>query len=155
MFALVCVPPRAAGTWIVDSDADPLAGAAANCAAANAGTCTLRDAIAAAASGDTVVFGRDTTITLAGALALADDVTIDAGGLTGTVDGNQAGSVFHVPDPASRVLTFACDVGAVEAGSIADSIFAHGFDLPGRPGTRGLTAGGHLAGEWPFRPAGA
>lgn len=35
------------------------------------------------------------------------------------------------PDPASRGLNFACDIGAVEANSIFDVIFANGFD--GRP----------------------
>lgn len=34
------------------------------------------------------------------------------------------------PDPASRSLATACDIGAVEANSIPDVIFANGFELP-------------------------
>lgn len=96
LLALAPWPTRAGSAWIVDNAADPPVGTAANCAVGNANTCTLRDAIAATADGDTIAFDHDMTITLAGTLDLAGDVTIDASGFVVAVDGNQAGSVFHV-----------------------------------------------------------
>ena len=105
LLALAFTPAHAGSAWIVDTDTDPASGTAANCAIGSANTCSLRDAIAAAADGDTIGFDRDMTITLGGTLTLADDVTIDAGTFAVTIDGNQTGSVFHVNANATVTLT--------------------------------------------------
>jgi hypothetical protein len=105
LLALAFTPAHAGSAWIVDTDTDPASGTAANCAIGSANTCSLRDAIAAAADGDTIGFDRDMTITLGGTLTLGNDVTIDAGSFAVTIDGNQTGSVFHVNANATVTLT--------------------------------------------------
>lgn len=59
------------------------------------GDCSLRDAIATAASGDTILFSVEGSILLAGELVVDKNVTIN-GGHTITVSGNNASRVFKV-----------------------------------------------------------
>lgn len=88
-----------AGTVIVTSNAD----AGGSCP--DATQCTLRDAIASAASGDTVVFADDMTITLASPLTIGKDLSIDGTGHTVGVDGNHAVGVFAINDPVAVQIT--------------------------------------------------
>lgn len=91
----------------VNNISDSGSGSAANCAPANADTCTLRDALAAAASGDTVVFGvgSSQTITLVSVLTLSQDVTIDGADSPGLiVSGNDSTRVFYVNSGVTAVL---------------------------------------------------
>jgi hypothetical protein len=103
LWCAVAPPALAANVWTVNSTSDPVSGAAANCAPANVGTCTLRDALAAAATnGDTIHFsvGDSQTITLTSSttLTIAHNTMIDASGSAGlTVDGNHAVTVFTIP----------------------------------------------------------
>ncbi len=94
--ALGVTPAHAANTWTVQSSADGVA-TPANCPGPN---CRLRDAIAAAAAGDTIDFASGlsgTTITLtSGTLTLSRNVTIDGGTNGVTVSGNNAVRVFSV-----------------------------------------------------------
>lgn len=86
-----------ADTFTVNNNGDPASGISANCAPANATTCTLRDAIAAGTSGsDTISFIGDMAISLASTLTLTKSVTIDATGHAVAVDGNHAVGVFVV-----------------------------------------------------------
>ncbi len=88
-----------ASTWVVNSTGDPASGVISNCY--YGGTCTLRDAVAAAASNDTIAFnvGSNATIKLVSntTLTLANNVTIDGSGSAGlTIDGNNSVTVFTV-----------------------------------------------------------
>src|SRR3954452_15334470 len=56
----------------------------------NSGTGSLRDTLAAASLGDTLVFDQDCIITLATTLTLSQNVTIDGTGQAVTVNGNGA-----------------------------------------------------------------
>lgn len=92
------LPPSAQAapnaTITVQSAADDGTVNAANCPGAS---CRLRDAIAMAASGDTINFGGDYTITLTvGALTIDKNLTIDGAGHTITISGNHAVRVFYV-----------------------------------------------------------
>ena len=93
----------AAATWAVTSSADGTANAA-NCPGAG---CRLRDAIAAAASGDTITFAAalsGQTITLnSGTLSIDKNLTIDGSSLASSVSisGNNAVRVFHVTSTVS------------------------------------------------------
>jgi len=85
----------------VNNTTDPASGTASNCAPANANTCSLRDAVAAAGDGDLIGFavGNNQTITLTSnaPLAVGLNVTIDGGNSPGlTVDGNNATTVFSI-----------------------------------------------------------
>ena len=62
----------------------------------DAGAGSLRQAIADAADGDTILFDGDYDITLASTLDIDKDVTIDGGDYTITISGNDAVRVFHV-----------------------------------------------------------
>lgn len=57
----------------------------------------------------------------------AGSAAINAAPCTNAPPTDQRGMIR--PDPASRSLPTACDIGAVEANSIPDVIFANGFDL--------------------------
>lgn len=87
---------RAATTWEVRSTGD---GAAipANCPGAN---CRLRDAVSAAAPGDTIQFHLPipSTITLTnGVISLGQDLTLSGLGSTKlTIDGNNASTIFQI-----------------------------------------------------------
>ena len=84
----------AAATWTVTKTADTNDGICDN-------DCSLREAIAAAASGDSIVFAASLsggTITLGGTLTLSKNVTIDGSALGApiTIDGANAYRVFYV-----------------------------------------------------------
>ncbi len=82
-------PVRAAG-WIVNTLTDAANGSCAS-------TCTLRDAISLAASGDTITFSVSGTITLTGTLIISTNVTINGPGASSlAIDGNNAVTVFTV-----------------------------------------------------------
>ncbi|MGI8857290.1 MAG: choice-of-anchor Q domain-containing protein [Thermomicrobiales bacterium] len=78
------VPARADTMLAVNSSDDPATGTAAHCATPNAGTCTLRDAVAAAnaTTGATITISTALTaaITLASPLAVSSAMTIQGGG---------------------------------------------------------------------------
>lgn len=79
------------GTLIVDTLLDENDGSCGD------GDCSLRDAIATAASGDTVTFAVSGTINISalGELSISQDLTID-GGQAITVSGGHATRIFHV-----------------------------------------------------------
>lgn len=82
------VPCASAATITVTSNAD-------------SGPGSLRQAIASAASGDTITFDNDYTITLASQLDIINKtVTITGAGHHITISGNNAVRVFHVGNPA-------------------------------------------------------
>ncbi|MDC8016192.1 DUF1566 domain-containing protein [Tahibacter soli] len=82
---------------IVDSLADGVPAAPLNCAAGHAGTCRLRDAIAAAQAGEAIGFAVDGTIALAGApLVLDRSVGLDAGQHAVTIDGGGSVTAFKI-----------------------------------------------------------
>ena len=86
VFSPLGVTPAYAGTLTVTNNADSGAG-------------SLRQAIAAAASGDTITFDNDYTITLASELAIIDKtITITGTGHHITISGNNAVRVFHIGD---------------------------------------------------------
>ena len=78
-------PPVAHAATITVNDAGDGTATPGNCPGAG---CRLRDAIAAAASGDTIDFGGDFTINLmGGALPIGKNLTIDGAGHTVTISG--------------------------------------------------------------------
>ena len=77
----------------VQSAADDGTANPGNCPGAS---CRLRDALAAVASGDTLGFGGDMTITLSSELVITRNVTLDGAGYAVTVSGNNAVRVFTV-----------------------------------------------------------
>ncbi len=91
--ALNVTPVQAAVGITVQSAADDGTAVPGNCPGAN---CRLRDAIAAAAPGDTINFGGDYTILLVGELAIGKNLTIDGTGHMVTVSGNHLTRVFMV-----------------------------------------------------------
>ncbi len=85
-------PARAAG-WVVNTLTDATNG---NCTT----TCTLRDAMSLAASGDTITFSVSGTITLGSTLPnVTTTLTIDGTGQTVTISGNNAVGMFTVDYP--------------------------------------------------------
>lgn len=86
-------------------------GTASNCDPGNANTCTLRDAIARAVGGDTIVFSLaspNTTIVLSSELlfsytANTNPITVDGGG-TITLDGNNATRVMRTNPSTVTIL---------------------------------------------------
>jgi Protein of unknown function (DUF1566)/IPT/TIG domain len=89
----------------VDSLADGLPAAPLNCASGHAGSCRLRDAIAAAQPGDAISFRVDGTIALAGAtLVLARNIQLDGGSHAVVVDGGGSVSVFKIDAGVSARL---------------------------------------------------
>jgi hypothetical protein len=99
------LPSAEATTYTVNSALDPLTGSAQNCAAWNPGSCSLRDAIAAASDGDTVAFLSDTTISMVSghALEVNHDITIAAQGHHVVMDGNLAMGPILIIDAAATV----------------------------------------------------
>jgi hypothetical protein len=87
------LPDRATATITVQSAADDGTANPANCPGAS---CRLRDALAAASSGDTINFSGSYTITLASTLIISKNVTLDGAGYAVTVSGNNAVRVFTV-----------------------------------------------------------
>jgi hypothetical protein len=122
-----------AATITVQSAIDDGTTNAANCPGAS---CRLRDALAAANSGDTINFNADFTITLANTLIISKSVTIDGAGYDVTVSGNNAIRVFTVNAGVTfnlQNLTVAngycdCDGGGLyNAGNVnvTDSTFSN------------------------------
>ena len=72
----------------------------------DSGKGTLRDTLASADSGDTIVFGSDMTITITtSTLTLDKNVTIDGSGRVIAVDGGNAVRVFRVNADVTAQLT--------------------------------------------------
>jgi CSLREA domain-containing protein len=92
-------------TLVVTTVADDNGTSAPNCLSGS-GPCTLRGALAAASSGDTITFNTTGTILLSnGTLALTKNVTIQGPGMTLlTVDGQNAVRVFTVNSGAQATL---------------------------------------------------
>lgn len=94
-----------------------------------AASCSLRDAITAAASGDTIVFqqGLTGTVTLSSTLAIAQNLTVQGPGAAQlTISGNTAVPVFTIGSASVNIsgLTIADGLGAnaggiVNAGALA------------------------------------
>jgi CSLREA domain-containing protein len=96
-------PVTAAATWTVTKTADTNDGACDS-------DCSLREAIAAAASGDTIVFDASLsggTITLGTTLTLSKNVTIDGSALAVpiTIDGANTYRVFYVNSGVAATLS--------------------------------------------------
>ena len=96
-----------AATITVASTADPAVANAANCPGAG---CTLRDALAKASDGDTIVFsvGSNQTITLTSnvSLTVGTSVTIDGAGSPGlTIDGNSTVTVLIVSATGTSTIS--------------------------------------------------
>jgi CSLREA domain-containing protein len=96
-------PARTLATWTVTKAADT------NDGVCNSG-CSQREAIAAAAASDTIVFasglvGQTITLTLA-QLTLSTNVTIDGSALASpiTIDGSNASGVFYVNSGVNATL---------------------------------------------------
>lgn len=102
MLLTLCFTLSAQTTWTVKSTAD-------------SGADTLRDTIAAAASGDTIVFdaalaGQTITLT-SGSITIAKDLTIQGLGASQlTISGNKASRILVINNPAKNItisgLTF-------------------------------------------------
>lgn len=91
--------PASATTLTVDTTADGVA-VAGDCTNGTAGDCSLRDALAAAASGDTITFAPSVTGTITltqGQLRVVQPVTLTGPGASAlTIDGAQQSRVFYV-----------------------------------------------------------
>jgi hypothetical protein len=81
---IVAMPVRADTTLTVNNSADPATGTPANCNTPNTGTCTLRDAVAAAnaTTGATITISAALTAAIAptSPLTLSSAMTIQGGG---------------------------------------------------------------------------
>jgi hypothetical protein len=90
-----------ASTWTVNRTSDGSVGIASNCTSTpQTNFCRLRDAFAASANGDTIVFnvGTNSVITLSnGPLTLASNLTVDASGSPGLENRGQS-TLFSVGD---------------------------------------------------------
>ena len=96
LLGLVLVPApvvRAATTWIVNDGSDDGTANAANCPGTN---CRLRDAIAAASSGDTIHFAADFTIPLTAQLDISKNLTIDGENHKVMLDGQNSVRILFV-----------------------------------------------------------
>ncbi|MBK8049097.1 MAG: CSLREA domain-containing protein [Anaerolineales bacterium] len=116
-FALGLVHPVYAATWLVDTAVDEVDGSCTD------GDCSLRDAIAAAADGDTILFAGDFTIFLDGPLDLAKTITISGESHAIAVSGDSAGDgspnvrVFHVaPTGAATLANISVISGTTPSG---------------------------------------
>lgn len=100
------LPAAHAGSLMVNSDADPISGNALSCASGNANTCSLRDALATAGTGDTIGFSSDMTIVLKNnhSLTLSSDVTITGSGHSVVLDGNHVVPVVKVNQGVAATL---------------------------------------------------
>ena len=106
LLALTAAPGGATTTLTVDSLADGAA-VAADCTTPVVDSCSLRDALAAAADGDVITFesGLVGTITLSeGMLDINAGLTLTgAGSASITIDANSASKVFYIRSAASDV----------------------------------------------------
>src|SRR5579864_815323 len=90
-------PARAAG-WVVNTLTDAANGSCSP-------TCTLRDAMTLAASGDTITFGVSGTITLGSTLSrVTKTLTVDGTGQTLTISGNKSVEALPVADSGNLTL---------------------------------------------------
>ena len=121
LLALTAAPGGATTTLTVDSLADGAA-TAADCTTPVVDSCSLRDALAAAASGDAIVFksGLAGTITLTdGELEVNTGLTLTgAGSAVITVDADGGAGVFYIPDSVVGDVTIS---GLTITGSVGDS----------------------------------
>lgn len=102
LFVLGTVSPANAATLTVTTGADEYDGVCDS-------HCSLRDALAAAASGDTITFAGDTTIYLNSTLSIAKNLTIDGGAYTVTISGDSGN------DGSRNVRAFTIAAGNVAA----------------------------------------
>jgi hypothetical protein len=113
-----------AATLTVQSAADDGTAVPGNCPGAG---CRLRDAMAAAAPGDTITFDGDYTIYLASTLTIAKDLTIDGGIHSITISGNKDGA--GDTNPLNNVPVCAIDSGVtvnLQNLTIADGLTTSG-----------------------------
>lgn len=75
-----------AANWTVNKDFDPGGACPANC--------TLRNAIQEAGDGDTILFDGDMTIHLESEIEITKNITIDGGGYTVIIDGDNINGLF-------------------------------------------------------------
>ncbi len=87
--------------------------------------CSLREAIAVAASGETITFAGDFTITLTDTLVISEDLTIDGGGHAITVSGNNAVRVFRVTGNSLVTLDTLTVTHGFGGSSFECSVIAH------------------------------
>ena len=133
------LPVAAATTWTVTKTADTNDGVCDS-------DCSLREAIAAAASGDTIVFASGLsggTITLGSTLTFSKNVTIDGSALAApiTVDGANAYRVFYINAGVTATLNgLTIAHGRVDFGggiynqgtlTVTNSLFSDNSALPG------------------------
>ena len=102
LLASAALPGAAAATWTVTKTADTNDGVCNS-------DCSLREAVAAAASGDTIIFDSGlsgSTITLGSVVTLSKNVTIDGSTLAAsiTLDGRNANRVFYVNSGVTATL---------------------------------------------------
>jgi predicted outer membrane repeat protein len=100
LVALLGAPARlhAQSTWTVTTTSDDATGVAANCQPGSLNPCTLRDAIASAASGDTITFQSGLTGTISVGSAMAIQNT------TLTIAGPGGGAIVLTPAAANTVV---------------------------------------------------
>ena len=145
LLALTAAPGGATTTLTIDSLADGTA-VAADCTTPVVDSCSLRDALAAAATGDVIVFksGLAGTITLTdGALEVTNALTLTgAGSAVITVDADGGAGVFYLANSAGDVtisgLTITGSVGdsAITAQNVGDLALIE-VDVSGNSGAYG------------------
>ena len=89
----------ASATWIVDSLGDTGVANPANCATPNSGNCRLRDAVDAAASGDTIEFaaGLSGSVNVVGTIDITKSLTIAGEGASAvSLDGQGVYRIFTI-----------------------------------------------------------
>ena len=117
--ALLSVLPSEAATTVVTNAAD-------------AGTGTLRQLIANAASGDTITFATNlsgaTILLTSGELLLSNSLTIDASALPGGVriNGHRTSRIFNVANSTTNVLTALTLTNGAGLGGVGGGIYNSG-----------------------------
>jgi hypothetical protein len=108
--ALLAPMAASASTWYVDNYIDTTGSCTADTPSSGPGSCGLRDAIAAAVAGDTIVFdsslaGSPITLT-SGVLTVGAGITIDGSSITGiAVDGGGSYQVFDVSASVTATIS--------------------------------------------------
>lgn len=123
LLALSASPAGAAATWTVDTLADGAA-TASDCTTPVAGSCSLRDALAAAAAGDSIRFAPSLFTGGAGTITLTDGQLIDDGvDIVGpganllTVDAAGGSRVFQItPQAAGSIISGVTITGGSDVG---------------------------------------